>query len=61
MDVEFKVFEVRVTHDPLRSATYRLYIASAWDDAIKLANAIREVDMAKDISAFDCKYETRST
>lgn len=35
-------------------------IANAWDDAIKMAQAITEVDMAKDIGAFDCRYTTRS-
>lgn len=31
-------------------------IKNAWDDAIKLANAIEEIDPNTDVASFDCEY-----
>jgi hypothetical protein len=30
-------------------------ITNAWDDAIKIANSIKDIDTATDIGSFDCK------
>jgi hypothetical protein len=35
-------------------------IINAWDDAVKLANAITEIDTNTDIGSFDCKYRRAS-
>jgi hypothetical protein len=42
--------------NPRTKNTYKHDITNVWDEVIKIANAITEIDLKKDPAAWDCKW-----